>query len=143
MHIGIDLGTTNSVLAKFDGKSVTIVPNSLGENLTPSVVRIDGRGAASVGRRAFRFLDSEWLRFRESVERLEALAGRESLQTAWHDGVEFAAWNWPYELEKAQGPRATWACHVMYVWVAELAEKVGDEEAARVNRNNAKITRED
>ncbi len=85
----------------------------------------------------------EWLRFREAVERLEALAGREALQTAWHDGVQFAAWNWPYELEKAQGQRATWACHVMYVWVAELAEKVGDEEAARVNRNNAKITRED
>jgi hypothetical protein len=30
----------------------------------------------------------------------------------------------------------------MYVWVADMAEKVGDEEAARVNRNNAKITQD-
>jgi hypothetical protein len=84
----------------------------------------------------------DWLRFRQLVERLEALAGAEALQTAWHDGVQFAAWNWPFELEKAHGSRATWMCHVMYVWVADMAEKVGDEEAARVNRNNAKITQD-
>jgi hypothetical protein len=84
----------------------------------------------------------DWLRFRQLIERLEALAGAEALQTAWHDGVQFAAWNWPFELEKAHGSRATWMCHVMYVWVADMAEKVGDEEAARVNRNNAKITQD-
>ncbi len=39
MFIGIDLGTTNSAIASFDGKNVTITPNSKGENITPSVVR--------------------------------------------------------------------------------------------------------
>lgn len=38
--IGIDLGTTNSLVSVFlDGKPV-IIPNSLGENLTPSVVSV-------------------------------------------------------------------------------------------------------
>ena len=49
MHVGIDLGTTNSVLATFDGTALTVVPNALGEMLTPSVVRIDARGAAAGG----------------------------------------------------------------------------------------------
>lgn len=59
MFIGIDLGTSNSTLAVFDGESVTVVPNALGENLTPSVVRMDGRGNVSVGRKAQRFLESD------------------------------------------------------------------------------------
>ncbi|HEX3553066.1 MAG TPA: Hsp70 family protein [Thermoanaerobaculia bacterium] len=59
MHVGIDLGTTNSVLATFDGDAMTVVPNGQGEVLTPSVVRIDGRGAELVGRRAFRFLETD------------------------------------------------------------------------------------
>lgn len=59
VHIGIDLGTTNSTIAAFDGEVVTMIPNSLGENLTPSVVRIDRRGGVAVGRRACRYLDSD------------------------------------------------------------------------------------
>jgi molecular chaperone DnaK len=59
MFIGIDLGTSNSTLAVFDGESVTVVPNGLGENLTPSVVRMDARGGVSVGRKAQRFLETD------------------------------------------------------------------------------------
>lgn len=59
MFIGIDLGTSNSTLAVFDGETVAVVPNHLGENLTPSVVRVDGRGAITVGRKAQRFADSD------------------------------------------------------------------------------------
>src|SRR5512141_1030776 len=59
MFIGIDLGTSNSTLAAFDGETVTVVPNSLGENLTPSVVRVDGRGNVSVGRKAQRFIEAD------------------------------------------------------------------------------------
>ena len=59
MFIGIDLGTSNSSLAVFDGDSVVVVPNSLGENLTPSVVRMDARGAIVTGRKAYGFLESD------------------------------------------------------------------------------------
>ena len=70
MHIGIDLGTTNSALAAYDGSAVRVVPNALGEVLTPSVVRIDGRGTMTVGRRAFRHLESDPANTRGEFKRL-------------------------------------------------------------------------
>ncbi len=69
-YIGIDLGTTNSVITFFDGETLGIIPNSSGENLTPSVVRIDHRGSVAVGRRACRFLDSDPLNTRNEFKRL-------------------------------------------------------------------------
>jgi len=36
--VGIDLGTTNSVISVLDGASPTVIPNSEGERTTPSVV---------------------------------------------------------------------------------------------------------
>lgn len=41
MIIGIDLGTTNSLVAYFAEEGPKIIPNRLGKNLTPSVVSID------------------------------------------------------------------------------------------------------
>lgn len=70
VHVGIDLGTSNSTLATYDGTSVTVVANSAGEPLTPSVVRIDARGNASVGRRARRFLESDPGNTRSEFKRL-------------------------------------------------------------------------
>lgn len=45
MHppIGIDLGTTNSLVAAFQGGAPTLLPNRLGKYLTPSVVSLDGK----------------------------------------------------------------------------------------------------
>uniref|UniRef100_UPI000D3DA62B Hsp70 family protein n=1 Tax=unclassified Variovorax TaxID=663243 RepID=UPI000D3DA62B len=52
MIVGIDLGTTNSLVAVWrDGKSV-LVPNGLGEYLTPSCVSIDEDGSVLVGKAA-------------------------------------------------------------------------------------------
>ena len=49
MIIGIDLGTTNSLVAVWrDGQSV-MIPNALGHMLTPSVVGLDDRGDVLVG----------------------------------------------------------------------------------------------
>jgi molecular chaperone HscC len=52
MKIGIDLGTTNSLAAYFDGKVPVLIPNRLGEKLTPSVVSVDADGTVYVGRTA-------------------------------------------------------------------------------------------
>lgn len=41
MIIGIDLGTTNSLAAYYTEHGPEIIPNRLGERLTPSVVSID------------------------------------------------------------------------------------------------------
>ena len=59
IHVGIDLGTSNSAIALFDGDAVSVVGNAVGETLTPSVVRLDARGGRTVGRRAARGLESD------------------------------------------------------------------------------------
>jgi len=70
IYVGIDLGTTNSNIAAFDGEVVTVIPNSFGENLTPSVIRIDNRGGIAVGKRACRYLDSDPANTRREFKRL-------------------------------------------------------------------------
>ena len=52
MIAGIDLGTTNSLIAYYDGSEVVVVPNRLGELLTPSVISIDAKGEAYIGKSA-------------------------------------------------------------------------------------------
>ena len=42
--IGIDLGTTNSLAAVWRNGKSELIPNSLGEYLTPSVVSVDRDG---------------------------------------------------------------------------------------------------
>lgn len=49
MIIGIDLGTTNSLVAVWEGDSARIIPNALGERLTPSIVGLDDQGQLVVG----------------------------------------------------------------------------------------------
>ncbi len=52
MIIGIDLGTTNSLVAYFDQGEAKIIPNRFGENLTPSVVSLSEEGELFVGKTA-------------------------------------------------------------------------------------------
>ena len=52
--IGIDLGTTNSVMATIEGGEPTVIPNAEGERLTPSVVAVTPSGERLVGRFARR-----------------------------------------------------------------------------------------
>lgn len=52
--IGIDLGTTNSVVAVVEGGDVVVIPNAEGARLTPSVVAITKSGERVVGQVARR-----------------------------------------------------------------------------------------
>ncbi|MEY2846017.1 MAG: hypothetical protein RL076_1563 [Chloroflexota bacterium] len=52
--IGIDLGTTNSVVAVIEGGEPTIIPNAEGQRLTPSVVAFSKSGERLVGQVAKR-----------------------------------------------------------------------------------------
>ena len=52
--IGIDLGTTNSAMAILEGGESTIVANSEGHRLTPSVVAFSKDGELLVGQVAKR-----------------------------------------------------------------------------------------
>lgn len=47
--IGIDLGTTNSVVATIEGKDSVVIPNEEGKRTTPSVVAFLENGEIKVG----------------------------------------------------------------------------------------------
>jgi len=52
--IGIDLGTTNSVVSVMEGKDAKVIPNPEGNRLTPSVVAFTDKGETLVGEPARR-----------------------------------------------------------------------------------------
>src|SRR6202047_5355865 len=52
--VGIDLGTTNSVIATMEGGQPTVIPNAEGSRTTPSVVAFTDQGERLVGQLARR-----------------------------------------------------------------------------------------
>lgn len=58
MIVGIDLGTTNSLVAVWEGDAPKLIPNSLGSFLTPSCVSIDEDGSILIGQAARERLQS-------------------------------------------------------------------------------------
>src|SRR4051812_50194349 len=52
--VGIDLGTTNSVIATTEGGQATVIPNAEGARTTPSVVAFTEQGERLVGQLARR-----------------------------------------------------------------------------------------
>lgn len=56
IDFGIDLGTTNSCIARASGGDVVVIQNNDQMNVTPSVVRVLKSGSLLVGRRAYNAL---------------------------------------------------------------------------------------
>ena len=52
-YVGIDLGTTNSAIATFDGENVRLYKNPDQHDVTPSAIFIDRRGNKYIGKRAY------------------------------------------------------------------------------------------
>ena len=69
-YIGIDLGTSNSACALFDGNDLQVVRNSQGGSLTPSVVRMNAKAQVTVGQRARRYLERDPANTRTGFKRL-------------------------------------------------------------------------
>ena len=53
MVIGIDLGTTNSLVSYYTEDGPVIIPNRLGDRLTPSIVSVDDEDQIYVGKTAY------------------------------------------------------------------------------------------
>src|SRR5579863_2158492 len=68
--VGIDLGTTNSLVAYMEGDRPVVIPGEDGSNLVPSVVAIDASGHIIVGNAARKFLIETADRTVYSVKRL-------------------------------------------------------------------------
>src|SRR5919199_1879855 len=84
--VGIDLGTTNSVVAVMEGGEPTVIPNAEGSRTTPSVVALSKTGEVLVGEVAKRQAVTNPERTVRSVKRHMG-------EAAWRfraDGKEFS-----------------------------------------------------
>ena len=68
--VGIDLGTTNSLVAFMQGDTPVVIPGDDGSNLVPSVVALDENGQPVIGNSARRFLIETPNRAVYSIKRL-------------------------------------------------------------------------
>nr|MBA3914952.1 Hsp70 family protein [Terriglobales bacterium] len=68
--VGIDLGTTNSLVAYMEGDTPVVIPGEDGSNLVPSVVALDEREQIIVGNPARKYLIETAERAVYSVKRL-------------------------------------------------------------------------
>src|SRR3977135_196560 len=68
--VGIDLGTTNSLVAFMQGDSPVVIPGEDGLNLVPSVVALDEREQIIVGNAARKYLIETSERSVYSIKRL-------------------------------------------------------------------------
>jgi molecular chaperone DnaK len=91
--IGIDLGTTNSVVAVIEGSSPIVIANSEGSRTTPSVVAIDKNGERLAGQVAKRQAVTNPLNTIFSIKRL---MGRK------FDEVKTEAENFPYKVKSSE-----------------------------------------
>lgn len=87
--IGIDLGTTNSAVGVFEGGSYKIIPNSEGNNTTPSVVAFMDNGEIVVGESAKRQAVTNPLKTVDSVKRIMGLMMNESKTTEAMGKVQY------------------------------------------------------
>ena len=71
--IGIDLGTTNSCVAVYEGGEAKVIPNAEGKNTTPSVVAFTDKGEVLVGDPAKRQAITNPERTISSVKRIMGL----------------------------------------------------------------------
>src|ERR1700677_4990248 len=68
--VGIDLGTTNSLVAFMQGESPVVIPGEDGLNLVPSVVALNERDQIIVGNAARKYLIETPERAVYSIKRL-------------------------------------------------------------------------
>jgi molecular chaperone DnaK len=87
--VGIDLGTTNSVVAVMEGKEVKVIPNKHGNNLTPSVVGFSESGERLIGQLAKR---QAIVNPRNTVHSIKRFIGRRRGECAQEEKM------FPYEI---------------------------------------------
>jgi len=87
--IGIDLGTTNSCVAVYEGGEAKIIPNSEGKNTTPSVVAFTDKGEVLVGDPAKRQAITNPEKTISSIKRIMGLMMNEETAKEAHDKVTY------------------------------------------------------
>jgi len=92
--LGIDLGTTNSVMAYMSGGKPEVIANSQGNRITPSVVAVDEKGEVLVGTPA---KNQAVINPKDTIYSVKRLIGR-----SWSDPeVKKDVENFPFEMREA------------------------------------------
>ena len=94
--LGIDLGTTNSCMAIYEGKEAKVIPNKEGKNTTPSVVAFTDKGEVLVGDPAKRQMITNPKRTIYSVKRIMGMMCNE-------EKAQEAKKRLPYEIVDRNG----------------------------------------
>ncbi|QSZ42419.1 molecular chaperone DnaK [Sulfurimonas aquatica] len=87
--IGIDLGTTNSCVAVYEGGEAKVIPNAEGKNTTPSVVAFTDKGDVLVGDPAKRQAITNPEKTISSIKRIMGLMMDEENAKQAHDKVTY------------------------------------------------------
>jgi len=87
--IGIDLGTTNSCVAVYEGGEAKIIPNKEGKNTTPSIVAFTDKGEVLVGDPAKRQAITNPEKTIPSINRIMGLMMNEEHAKEAHDKVTY------------------------------------------------------
>src|SRR5258708_34893192 len=123
--VGIDLGTTNSVVAVLEGDSPTVIPNSEGARTTPSVVAITKEGERLVGQVAKRQAVTNP---ENTIFSIKRFMGRK------HDEVTSEASRVPYKVVRADNGDA---------WVEARGKKYSPPEISAIVLQKLKQAAED
>ncbi|CCF79849.1 Chaperone protein DnaK [Helicobacter bizzozeronii CCUG 35545] len=94
--IGIDLGTTNSAMAVYEGNEAKIIANKEGKNTTPSVVAFTDKGEILVGESAKRQAVTNPEKTIYSIKRIMGLMSNE-------DKAQEAKKRLPYKIVDRNG----------------------------------------
>ena len=128
--VGIDLGTTNSLVAYVKDGVPTVIRDKSGDGLVPSVVSVAADGTVNVGREAQRRLLTDAQRTAYSVKRFMG-KGREDVQDE--------ARHFPFRIAGEAGPDHRKVFSVEVVVAGEVlgaatgrAKKEAEQEAARL-----------
>ncbi|MGI6458066.1 MAG: Hsp70 family protein [bacterium] len=89
--LGIDLGTTNSVVAYMAGEKPEIIPNDVGDRITPSIVYYGDDGNVLVGKKARRAAGLSPERAVYSIKRHMGTAYRVEIDNKHHTPQEISA----------------------------------------------------
>src|SRR3954469_20034633 len=89
--VGIDLGTTNSLIAYIDGDRPEIIPNRAGKRLTPSIVGLDKQDQLHVGETAKNQLVASPERTLAEVKRLMGTSEKVKLGSREYSPTEVSA----------------------------------------------------
>jgi hypothetical protein len=80
-----------------------------------------------------------WLILHQSASRLQQLIGTDELVTLWYGTVRNSIWNSTTRIFNGTNGRTAFVSMIMYKWLVDVAELLGDEDALKQNRDNVKV----